>query len=188
MNPKCLTSIFAIFLAAALFAGCSKTKESFGPQPPTPDDIYSLYGIPAGEQAHKFVWAFDHAQYVRFVVERAAPKSDRWHLVYSAPVGFPVMKAVIIYRIHDEATKGPGAAWWLMKLRKGGIGRGCSGWSESDLELPKPQAPSTFVQSNTDPAHLFLVETNQFQMRFRIEKGDKPFPTKYGRWPTSDDE
>lgn len=188
MNPRPWTPILGLSLAAALLAGCSKTKESFGPQPLSAEEFYSVYNIPSSEQAHKFVWTFDHGQYVRFVVERAAPKSNDWHLVYSIPYGIPVSKAVILYSIKDEPPSGiPGRRFQMVNLRLGGSRGLFSGWTGSNFEIPKPQAPFTTIENRMDPAHFLQLETNTYRVRFRIEKGPKPFPEKFGPWPTPSD-
>ena len=189
MNPKTWIPILGIALSAALLGCSSKPKEAFGPQPLSADELYSLYGIPAAEQAYKFVWAFDHAQYVRFVVERAAPNSDHWHLVYSIPYGIPVTKAMILFRIQDEPPMGiPGRRYQMVNLRLGGSYGLRSGWLGSVLEIPKPKAPFAFTLNRTDPAHFLQLEMSKCWVRFRIEKGPKPFPQKFGSWPTKADE
>ena len=188
MNPKPWTPILGLTLAATLLGGCSKPKESFGPQPLTKDDIISLYHVPVDQQPfQKFVWVFDHEQYIRFVVERAAAGSNRWEMVYSIPYHLPLTRAVVIYRLENVAIQGSPARLWTLDLWLGGSDGLRSGRSDSQLAISEPYDQWMMTAHPDDPARLCLIQLKDCRVRFRVEKADTPFALKFGPWPVRGD-
>ncbi len=188
MNPRPWPPILGLSLAAALLAGCSKTKESFGPQPLTKEDIISLYHVPVDQHPFtKWEWLFNREQYIRFVVERAAAGSNRWEMVYSIPYHLPLTRAVVIYRVDDVAIQGRPARLWTLDLWLGGSDGLRSGRSGSKLPISEPHEQWKMTAHSDDPARLCLIQLKECRVRFRVEKADTPFALKLGPWPVHGD-
>ena len=186
MNTKCLKPMLGTVLATTLLGGCSNTKESFGPQLLTKEDIISLYNVPVEQHPfQKWEWSFAREQYIRFVVERAEPGSNRWQIVDSIPYNLPLTTAVIIFRLDDQPMNAGRAPAWMLNLRLGGSDGIRVGWSGSELPLPLPHEHWTMFTRSKDPARLCVIETKGCRVRFCVEKADTRFPMKLGPWPAN---
>jgi hypothetical protein len=142
----------------------------------TMEEIVSLYEVPLEKKpAYKFIWNFNTASYLQFVVEEAKSKDGPWAVLQTIPYHLPLSTANVIFQIENTSLSAPDGNYWIVAIRLGGSNGISNGWSGSRILVPAASIEYTAILSQMDPAELYTVNFKGQSIRFRLESSDKPF-------------